>query len=1038
MKKSFIVLFLFILITHLSVYSQQIDKELFKEYKTRSIGPAGMSGRVTAIAMVDSSPNIIYAGTASGGLWKSESGGTAWEPIFDDQLAASVGAVAIDQNNPDVIWVGTGEGNPRNSVSSGYGVYKSIDGGKSWKLMGLEKTRNIHRLIIDKNNPEIVYVGAIGSPWGDHPERGVFKTKDGGKSWVKILFVNERTGVSDMVVDPVNPNKIIVGMWEHRRWPWYFKSGGSGSGIYLTYDGGENWEHIDSEVGLPEGELGRIGLAIATSEPDRVYAYVESKSNAIFRSDDGGHTWNKASKDGDGSIGNRPFYYAEIYVDPSNENRLYSLFTYVNVSEDGGKSFSRFVNPSFIHVDNHAYYIHPEDPDFIILGNDGGLAITRDRGKTWNYSENLPIGQFYHVSIDNGLPYRVYGGMQDNGSWSGPSQVWRQGGIRNMFWQRIGYGDGFDVVPDPKDNTQGFSLSQGGNLLKYNRETGVLTGIKPFHPQGTLLRFNWNAGIAIDPFDSKTIYVGSQYLLKSHDEGNSWQVISPDLTTNDPDKQKQIDTGGLNIDNSGAENFTTIVSIAPSPVKQGVIWVGTDDGNVQITQDGGQTWNNVVDRIKEVPKGTWVTQIRASTYNEGEAFVVFEDHRRDNWEPYIFRTKDFGRSWQRLVDSQKVWGYALSFAQDPIEPKLMFCGTEFGLYVSLDEGENWTKWTQGYPTVSTMDMQIHPMEHDLVLGTFGRAIYILDDIRPLRTMAKEGMFKVLNQPLYVFDVPDSRLLRIGQNIGYRSTGHAFYTAENKPWGAMISYYINELSEKEEEKVIVEIFDQNNELVRKISRDAEKGFNRFNWNLRRDGVRNPGSPKPKKGADARSGAEILPGSYNLKISYSESTVEKPLIVQPDPRIEITMEQMREKNELIGQYNSVLLSVTEVVDRIDEATSSVDNISKLIKDSEGDDFDSLRKHGIEIKKELKILRERVLPKEMQGFSTDPELLNSKVRIASSAASSVLIPATETDKIKLDFAESAVQTYLQDFNDFFANEWKAYTEQVKSLEISLVKTY
>ncbi|MGB4971742.1 MAG: hypothetical protein WBO32_03735, partial [Cyclobacteriaceae bacterium] len=414
-----------LLVLSSAAYAQQLDMSLFKDMKPRNIGPAGMSGRVTAIEVVESNPDIIFLGTASGGLWKSENGGTSFKPIFENEKAASVGAVAINQSNPAEIWIGTGEGNPRNSLNSGNGIYKSVDGGKSWQHMGLEATRNIHRVFIHPDNSNIVYVGAIGSPWGEQQDRGVYKTTDGGKTWRKTLFVDTKTGIGDMVVDPSNPNKIVAAMWEHRRWPWYFNSGGPGSGLYISYDAGETWKKKTSANGLPKGDLGRIGLAIAPSSPNIVYALVEAKKTGLYKSEDGGENWSLVSTK---NIGGRPFYYADIFVDPKNENRIYNLHTFVDVSQDGGKTFERLIDPGLVHVDNHAWYVHPEDPSFLICGNDGGAVISRDYGKTWSFVENMPLAQFYHINVDNQLPYNIYGGLQDNGSWRGPSQVWRRYG----------------------------------------------------------------------------------------------------------------------------------------------------------------------------------------------------------------------------------------------------------------------------------------------------------------------------------------------------------------------------------------------------------------------------------------------------------------------------------------------------------------------------------------------------------------------------------------------------------------------------------
>jgi photosystem II stability/assembly factor-like uncharacterized protein len=567
-------------------FGQPIDVEQLKGLKIRNIGPAGMSGRVTTIDVVLSEPDIIYAGTASGGVWKSTSGGIDWKPIFDEEATQSVGALAINQHNPSVVWVGTGEGNPRNSHNSGGGIYRSLDAGRNWQLMGLEATRNIHRVIIHPDDPNTVYVAALGSIWGTNPERGVYKTTDGGETWEKILYVNESVGCADLVIDPSNPNKLIAAMWEYGRKPWTFNSGGEGSGMYVTHDGGKTWEERTEKDGLPKGKLGRMGLAIAPSKPNVVYALIEGeKENAIYRSDDGGFSWKKR---GTRNIGSRPFYYADIFVDSKNENRLYSIFSLVNKSEDGGKTFVTLLPYYGVHPDHHAWWIHPDDPNYIIDGNDGGLNISRDGGESWRFIENIPVAQFYHINYDMSIPYRVGGGMQDNGSWVGPSMALEAGGIRNSAWQEIFFGDGFDVVFHPTKKNMAYGMSQGGNVGLVDMETGKSTFIRPTHPDSVELRFNWNAAIAQDPFNDCGVYYGSQFLHKSLDCGQSWEILSPDLTTNDTTKQKQNASGGLTIDATGAENYTTITAIAPSPVDDKVIWVGTDDGNLQLTRDGGR------------------------------------------------------------------------------------------------------------------------------------------------------------------------------------------------------------------------------------------------------------------------------------------------------------------------------------------------------------------------------------------------------------------------------------------------------------------
>jgi photosystem II stability/assembly factor-like uncharacterized protein len=590
--------FLFLLsILWLGLTAQKISVDQFKNFKARSIGPAGMSGRVTAIDAVVANPEIIYLGTASGGVWKTENAGNSWQPIFDEQANLNIGSVAVQQSNPSVLWAGTGEGNPRNSLNLGAGIFKSLDGGKKWKLMGLEKTRNIHRIIIDPTNPNIVYAASIGNPYAEHPERGVYKTTDGGETWNLTLHTNDTSGCADLVMDPTNPNKLLANMWQHRRTPYNFKSGGPGSGFYITFDGGKNWKKLGKEEGLPEGDYGRIGITISTNEPNRIYAMIESKKNGLYRTNDGGFKWELVNSNAE-DVNNRPFYFQDIRVDPKNENRLYNIYQMISMSEDGGKTFKVIIPYSGIHPDHHAFWIHPTNPNFIIDGNDGGIGISRDRGRTWKFDEQLPVGQFYHINVDNEIPYHVMGGMQDNGSWRGPAYSWINGGIRNYYWQSLWGGDGFDVSPDPENANWVYAMSQGGNLGKYNVATGEDMNLKPpVTDIKTKLRFNWNAAFAQCPVDAATIYYASQFVHKSTDKGLTWETISPDLTTNDTLEQKQDENGGLSLDITGAENFNTIMCIEPSSKDKNVLWAGTDDGNVQLTKDAGKTWMNFRGKI---------------------------------------------------------------------------------------------------------------------------------------------------------------------------------------------------------------------------------------------------------------------------------------------------------------------------------------------------------------------------------------------------------------------------------------------------------
>ena len=658
MKKFFIYSFsLLLVMSSFNLEAQRKKKKVEKAaeisleaFKFRNIGPAFLSGRIADIAVHPDNDNVWYVAVGSGGVWKTINQGASWEAVFEEQPILNIGSIAIQQSNPSTVWVGTGEGNPRNSISLGEGMYKTIDGGKSWKKMGLEKTRNIHRIIVDPSNPNTVYAGAIGNPYAEHPERGVFKTTNGGETWDKILFTNDTSGVADMIMDPSNPNKLFVAMWQHRRTPWSLNSGGPGSGLYMTFDGGKNWKKLGEKEGLPAGNLGRIGLAISRSNPNRVYALVEATKNGLYKSDDGGQTWSLMNSNPE-FVSTRPFYFQEIACDPQNENRLWLIYQMISKSDDAGKNFEVVIPYNGIHPDHHAFWIHPTNPNFIIDGNDGGIGITRDKGKTWLFDEKLPVGQFYHINVDNEMPYNVMGGMQDNGSWRGPAYTWMSGGIKNYYWDNLWGGDGFDVMPDKDDASWVFAMSQGGSVGRYNVKTGESWYVKPPAPDlKTTLRFNWNAAIAQDPFSNSTIYFGSQHLHRSTNKGASWEIISPDLSTNDSAKIDQRNNGGISIDITGAENFCTIMTIAPSSKDKNVIWAGTDDGNVQLTKDGGKTWMNFRGKIPGLPVGAWIPQIQASRYNAAEAFVVANDYRRGDFKPYIFRTTDFGKTWTRLVD----------------------------------------------------------------------------------------------------------------------------------------------------------------------------------------------------------------------------------------------------------------------------------------------------------------------------------------------------------------------------------------------------
>jgi len=1033
------------LLSSVSLFSQSVDiSSYFKNMKPRAIGPSGMSGRITTIDALHADPNTMYVGAASGGVWKTDNGGMQWSPVFDEQPTLNIGSIAIQQSNPSVVWVGTGEGNPRNSLNLGDGIFRTLDGGKTWTSMGLEKTSNIHRIIIDPVNPHTVYAGAIGNPFASHPERGVFKTTDGGSTWQKVLYTNDSSGVADLVMDPSNPNKLFAAMWQHRRTPWSMMSGGRGSGLYRTIDGGKNWVKLGKAEGLPEGDYGRIGLTISKSNPNRIYALIEATKNGLYRSDDGGYTWQLVNSDPQW-VTNRPFYFQDIKVDPENENRLWLVYQMIAASEDGGKTFNIVIPYRGIHPDHHAFWINPNDGRHIIDGNDGGIGITRDRGKSWVFDEKLPVGQFYHINVDNEIPYHVVGGMQDNGSWRGPAYTWMQGGLRNYFWDNLWGGDGFDVMPDAEDPNWVYAMSQEGNVGRYHIPTGETWQIMPPAPDlKTMLRFNWNAAMAQDPFDKNSLYYASQFLYKSNNKGASWQTISPDLTTNDSAKIDQSNNGGLSVDITGAENFCTILTIAPSSKDRNLIWVGTDDGNVQLTRDGGKTWKNFRTLIPGLPTGAWIPQIVASRYNAGEAFVVANDYRRGDSKPYIFRTTDYGKTWIRIVDEKKVRGYALCFIQDPAQPNLLFAGTEHGLWVSFDNGGSFQQWKNGLPAVSTFDLAIQEREADLVIATFGRAIYILDDIRPLRKLAEDK--GIVKKKLQVFEAPEAYLASYKNAPGYEWSTWGMWEAANRERDARISFYNNfpaykDSLQKKQDTVTVRIYNEQLERIRELKIKSDTGFNRITWNMDEKGFRNPGSPKPTVASPEPGGWNVLPGKYKVVITNGTDADSTMVTVKPDPRIGDRSTIIKSQRAMLMRLRKQADRLTTGMDQLTEAETSIGKIQAQLKDIDGKDIDSLSNQSKRLIDSIKSIREFITgkPRTRQGYGGVPTItVMNQFFEANAAITSKTIEPGPQEEQQVKESEQLIQQAVDKINRFFSVEWLAYRKQVEQTPVKLFKDY
>jgi photosystem II stability/assembly factor-like uncharacterized protein len=934
--------------------------------KFREIGPATMGGRIDDIEVVPGDPRTIYVATAAGGILKSTNGGTSWSVIFDKESVPSVGDIAISPSNTSIIWAGSGEANNRQSSSWGNGIYKSLDAGKTWKNMGLNGTMHIARIVVHPTNPDIAWVAAVGNLWAPSADRGVYRTTDGGKTWQQVLKVNDDTGATDIAVDKESPNILYAAMYQRRRTAWGFNGSGEGSALYKSNDGGETWNKItkgmpyDSENAPnphPENllETGRNAISIYPKDTNIVYALVEHANGGVYRSNDKGETWTRVA---DINSNPRPMYFSQIRVDPNNDQRLWVGGVTMQYSEDGGKTWSgNFARAP--HADTHAIWIDPSDSNHLMTGNDGGINITYDRGRTWDYANTVPIGQFYEVGVDNGMPYKICGGLQDNNAWCGPSMSFNPRGITNDEWYTIGGGDGFYAQPDPQDTTIVYTESQDGNLIRRNVVTGENKSIRPREDfEEKNYRFQWNSPVLISSFDHNTIYYGGNFLFKSTNRGDSWTKISPDLTTGADRNTLQImgripdkDTRSRH---DGVENWPAVTTISESPLNKSVLWVGTDDGNLQVTRDG-QNWKNVVDKVPGLPKGTYVTRVVASRTSDGTAFATFDGHRSGDFKVYVFETTDYGETWRSIASNLKTEnGTVHVIREHPRNTNLLFLGTEFGLFVSADRGGRWMQLKQNLPTVPVDDILIHPRDNDLILGTHGRSIWVMDDITPLEQLNPT----VMDSNIYLFDPRASVMWRAWNNKALTSD-KAFY-GQNPPNGAMINFYLKEpLAERE--NVTITIQDSAGQTVRTINCNrpnpnapqqpaggpgfgggggggggffgfggggqqcnAVQGINRYVWDMRSrpaapqtggtggpgGGEGAPGGPGGGGGGGfgaglANLGFRVDPGDYVVKIKRGDKELSKPLKIVEDPRITFTAEDRAKKRLALNKLQPVVM-------------------------------------------------------------------------------------------------------------------------------------
>ena len=877
----------------------------------RNIGSAVMSGRISALAArVEADGKVtLFVGAASGGVWKSNDGGTTFDPVFDKQPVQSIGAIALDPSNNDTVWVGSGESWTRNSVSIGNGIYRSLDRGATWTYLGLPESERINKILVHPKDSNTVYVCVPGKLWSDSPDRGLYKTTDGGQTWNLLLKgSNLSTGCSGLAMDPANPERIFAGMWDFRRKGWTFRSGGegpkaiSGSGLFLTEDGGKSWsaQTNNNVKGLPAAPWGRLDIEFAPSNPKIVYALIEGVRGALFRSDDGGRSWEE--RDRSQNMVWRPFYFSNLIVDPRDAEHVFKVDLALIASEDGGKSFANIGGAT--HGDHHDVWINPKNPKHIITGDDGGLWISHDGGNKWWKSNNLPISQFYHVSVDDKDPYQVYGGLQDNSSWTGDSAY--PGGITNSRWENLYGGDGFWTFSDPADADFAYAEYQGGNVARVNRKTLESRDIQPKAGYKEKLRWNWNTPIHLSPNEKGTIYIGSQFLFRSRDHGQSWDRISPDLSSRDPNKQKQEESGGITVDNSSAEMHTTIYSIAESPRDGQLIWAGTDDGNLQLTRDGGKTWNNVVGNVPGMPKNSWVSWVEASRFDAGTAYAAFDRHSFGDMAPHVFRTRDYGKTWTPLTGpASGVQGYAHVVREDVVDPQLLFVGTEFGLWISLDDGRNWAEFKgSNFPRVAVRDLAVQPRDNDLVIATHGRGIWIVDDISPLRA---------LNDTVLASDVTflDSRPVqqRISANGGWPG-GDAAFTGGNPTDGAVISYY--QKTRHVFGRLKMEVLDAAGKVIDTLPAGKRKGINRVTWSMHVKPPRVPTAAQPAFGSS--QGPRVLPGKYTIRLTKGGQVYTQSLDVGLDRRAKFGVAERRAQFAAVMEAHALFGQMTDLIDRL----------------------------------------------------------------------------------------------------------------------------
>ncbi|HKI86927.1 MAG TPA: glycosyl hydrolase, partial [Thermoanaerobaculia bacterium] len=904
----------------------------FANLKFRNIGPAVAGGRVSSVAGVPGDPSVYYVGAAAGGVWKTTDGGAHWKAIFEHQPIASIGAIALAPSNPNLVWVGTGEANPRNDIADGHGVYFSPDGGLTWKFMGLADAGQIGRIVVDPANPDIVFVAALGHPWVPNAERGIFRTTDGGKTWSKVLYVDDKTGGSDIAFEPGNPHVLFASMWQVRRYPWELVDGGPGSGLYRSTDGGATWTKLTK--GLPEGPLGRIAIALAPTDPEHVYALIEAKTGLLWESHDLGSHWKAVSDNHDLDV--RPFYFSQIQVAPDNENRVYFLSFKMLVSNDGGRT-TKWADQG-VHVDHHALWIDPTNGKRMIQGNDGGVFLSTDGAKTWRFLDNLPIEQFYMVAADSHTPYNLCGGLQDNSAWCGPSSALGGRSVDGSRWFTVAGGDGEYAVPAPSDPDIVYAEAQNGSLerldLKTHRSRYIrpyLDGVEGMKPADLKYRFSWTTPIAVSPTDANVVYMGANVLFKTADGGKSWEVISPDLTRND--KSKQVVSGGpIQYDISGAETYDTIQSITVSSSDPQVLWVGSDDGLVHVTRDGGKTWKNVTGAIPHAPAWARVYQLGVSPFDPGTAYVAFDGHMLGDRHPHVYRTTNYGASWTSISAGLPQDAPVYVVREDPERRGLLVAGTDTGLFFSLDSGDHWKRFGANFPTAPVWDLKFVAPSHDLVVATHGRGLFVFDDLRPI----EEWSPKVEDADFHLFTARGGTLLHHWRSAGKGS----LYSAPNAPEGVVIDYDIKKGIEatpgekkKHQGPVKITVTDAAGNPVATEHAGAKAGVNRFVWGMHYDGAKELDfEAKPDLGAFSfffqNHGPLVAPGKYNVTVSVGDHKSSQVVEVSADPNLKVDPAVFAQQIKPALEARNDLTALNTMLNRIVSLNKQIEHVHALV--------------------------------------------------------------------------------------------------------------